>query len=100
ATASQRQPATPFARLDRVGDSLAQAVRTFGGRAALFERGQLACDGLARGLLAVEDRWSAYSTVRRASGVLDPQHAVRDQVLFAGVDSVERRFAESGCPRP
>lgn len=100
ATASQRQPVTPLARLDRVGDSLAQAVRTFGGRAALFDRRQLACDGLARGLRAVEDRWMTYSAVRRASGVLDGQHAVRDQMLYAGVDSVERRFEQSGCVRP
>jgi len=86
--------------LDQVADSLARAVRTFGERAALFDRRQLACDGLARGLLAVEDRWQSYSTARRASGALDRTHAARDQMLYTGVDSVERRFEKSGCQRP
>ena len=90
----------PGTRLDQVADSLATAVRGFSDRAALFERRQLACDGLARGLLAVEARWQSYSTARRASGVLDPTHTVRDQTLYAGVDSVERRFEKSGCQRP
>src|SRR2546426_1980741 len=86
--------------LDQVADSLAQAVRTFGDRAALFDRRQLACDALARGLLAVEDRWLSYSRARRASAGLDPTHTARDQTLYAGVDSVERRFEKSGCQRP
>jgi len=75
-------------------------VRGFSDRAALFDRRQLACDVLARGLLAVEARWQSYSTARRASGVLDPTHTVRDQTLYSGVDSVERRFEKSGCQRP
>src|SRR5438034_117879 len=86
--------------LDQVADSLARAVRTFGERAALFDRRQLACDALARGLLAVEDRWQSYSTARRASVALDRTHAARDQMLYTGVDSVERRFEKSGCQRP
>jgi len=94
---ASRPPAT---RLDQVADSLATAVRNFSDRAALFDRRQLACDGLARGLLAVEARWLSYHTARRASGVLDPNHTVRDQTLYAGVDAVERRFERSGCQRP
>ena len=94
---ASRPPAT---RLDQVADSLATAVRGFSDRAALFDRRQLACDVLARGLLAVEARWQSYSTARRASGVLDPTHTVRDQTLYSGVDSVERRFEKSGCQRP
>lgn len=90
----------PFARLDVIGDSLTDAVRNFGERSALFTRGQLACAGLARGLTAVESRWIAYNTARRNSGVLDAAHSARDQTLYAGVDSVERRFEQSGCPRP
>ena len=87
-------------RLDQLADSLAAAVRGFSDRAALFERRQQTCDGLARGLLAVEARWQSYSTARRASGILDPTHAARDQTLYAGVDAVERRFERSGCQRP
>jgi hypothetical protein len=91
---------SPFSKLDLIGDSLTQVVRTFGDRAALFGRGQLPCDGLARGLTAVESRWIAYNSARRGAGVLDAAHAARDQALYAGVDSVERRFEQSGCPRP
>src|SRR5207249_6183565 len=65
----------PAARLDRLADSVVKAVRDFGDRGALFERRQLACDGLARGLLAVENRWLTYGTARRAFGVPDPARA-------------------------
>ena len=93
------QPA-PRARLDVAGDSLTQVVRSFGERAAQFARGQLPCVGLARGLTAVESRWLVYNSARRSAGVLDAARATRDQTLYAGVDSVERRFEQSGCPRP
>ena len=93
-------PPAPLAHLDVVGDSLSQVVRNFGERATLFARGQLPCAGLARGLAAVENRWIAYNTARRGAGVLDAAHTARDQTLYAGVDSVERRFEQSGCPRP
>ena len=93
-------PPAPRARIDVAGDSLTQVVQVFGERAALFSRGQVPCAGLARGLAAVESRWIAYNTARRNAGVLDPPHATRDQTLYAGVDSVERRFEQSGCPRP
>ena len=106
-TPSQRAPSqparslpAPLARLDAVGDSLTQVVRSFGERATQFARGQLLCAGLARGLSAVENRWIAYNSARRNAGVLDAAHAARDQTLYAGVDSVERRFEQSGCPRP
>jgi hypothetical protein len=102
--AAPSQPApsrpAPFAPLDRVGDSLTQVVRTFGERATQFARGQLPCAGLARGLAVVESHWIAYNTARRGAGVLDATHAARDQALYAGVDSVERRFEQSGCTRP
>jgi hypothetical protein len=93
-------PPAPRARLDVAGDSLTQVVRTFDERASQFARGQVPCAGLARGLTAVENRWIAYNTARRNAGVLDAAHAARDQTLYAGVDSVERRFEQSGCPRP
>jgi hypothetical protein len=100
ATAAAPSQPAPRARLDVAGDSLTQVVRTFGERASQFARGQVPCAGLARGLTAVENRWIAYNTARRSAGVLDAAHAARDQTLYAGVDSVERRFEESGCPRP
>ena len=93
-------PPAPRARIDVAGDSLTQVVRMFGERAALFSSGQVPCAGLARGLAAVESHWIAYNTARRNAGVLDAAHAARDQTLYAGVDSVERRFEQSGCPRP
>ena len=93
-------PPAPRARIDVAGDSLTQVVQMFGERAALFSRGQVPCAGLARGLAAVESRWIAYNTARRNAGVLDAAHTARDQTLYAGVDSVERRFEQSGCPRP
>ena len=93
-------PPAPRARVDVAGDSLTQVVQMFGERAALFSRGQVPCAGLARGLAAVESRWIAYNTARRNAGVLDAAHAARDQTLYSGVDSVERRFEQSGCPRP
>ena len=93
------RPAPP-ARLDVVADSLTQVVRTFGERATQFARGQLPCAGLARSLATVESRWLAYNGARRGAGALDAVHAARDQTLYAGVDSVERRFEQTGCPRP
>jgi hypothetical protein len=90
----------PVAVLDVNGDSVTQAVRTFVERAGLFARGQLPCAGLSGVLSLVEHRWIAYNTARRNAGVLDAAHAVRDQRLYASVDSVERRFEQSGCPRP
>ena len=93
-------PPSSLTRLDLIGDSLTGLVRNFGERAALYARGQLPCAGLARGLTDVENRWIAYNAARRNAGVLDAAHAVRDQTLYAGVDSVERRFEQSGCSRP
>jgi len=92
-------PPTPT-RLDAIGDSLIGMVRNCGERAALYARGQLPCAGLARGLSDVENRWIAYNAARRTAGLLDATHAARDQMLYAKVDSVERRFEQSGCPRP
>jgi hypothetical protein len=94
------QPSDAVVRLDRIGDSLTHAVRTFADRRALFARSQLACTDLARSLEAVENHWTAYTAARRGSGTLDATRAARDQTLYARVDSVERRYEQSGCPRP
>jgi len=93
-------PPPARARLDQAGDSLTQVMRTFTDRARQFDRKQLPCAGLARGLELVENRWIAYNAARRSAGVLDGARAGRDQTLYAGVDSVERRFEQSGCARP
>ena len=95
-------PPSPPARtkLDLAGDSLTQVVHTFADRARLFDQRQLACAGLARGLELVESRWIAYNAARRSAGVLDGARAGRDQALYARVDSVERKFEQSGCARP
>ena len=93
--------ASPFARFDRLGDSLARTVRTFQDRAALFDGGRMDCNGLASGLVAVENTWSIYSAERTARlAALDQPRVVRDQTLYASVDVVSRRFENSGCPRP
>ena len=95
-------PSVPpsLTRLDVIGDSLVTLMSNFGERAALYARGQLPCAGLARGLTDVENRWASYNTARRNAGALDASHSIRDQILYAKVDSVERRFEQSGCPRP
>jgi hypothetical protein len=93
-------PSAAALRLDQVGDTVTRAMRAFTDRFALFARGQLTCADLGRSLTAVENRWSAYNTTRRGSGTLDAARAARDQTLYAGVDSVERRFEQSGCARP
>jgi len=100
APAPPPRPPPARAKLDQAGDSLTQVVRNFTDRARQFDRRQLACPGLARGLELVESRWIAYNTARRSAGVLDGARAGRDQALYAGVDSVERRFEQSGCARP
>jgi len=93
-------PPSPYARLDAIGDEVTLVVQSFNARAAEFGRGQLACAGLVRALATVEQRWTAYTDARSAAGVLDAQHTVRDQTLYAGVDAAERRFDKSGCERP
>ena len=97
----QPPPSAPArTKLDLAGDSVTQVVRTFADRARLFDQRQLACAGLARGLELVETRWVAYNAARRSAGVLDGTRAGRDQALYARVDSVERKFEQSGCARP
>ena len=93
--------ASPLARFDRLSDSLARTVRNFQDRAALFDEGRMDCNGMASGLVAVENTWSVYSVERRARlAALDQPRVLRDQTLYAGVDAVSRRFDNSGCPRP
>ena len=92
---------SPFARFDRLSDSLARAVRNFQDRAGLFDGGRMDCNGLASGLVTVENAWNTYSVERKVRlPTLDQPRVVRDQNLYASVDGVSRRFDTSGCPRP
>jgi len=94
-------PPSPFARFDRLTDSLSRAVRNFQDRAALFASGRMDCGGLAKGLVLIENLWIAYNTERRARmASFDQRRATQDQALYAAVDSVESGFEHSGCPRP
>jgi proteasome lid subunit RPN8/RPN11 len=92
---------SPFARFDRLSDSLSRAVRNFQDRASLFADGRMDCGGLANGLVSIENLWISYNTERRARmAAFDQRRAFRDQSMYAAVDSVESRFERSGCPRP
>jgi hypothetical protein len=94
-------PPSPFARFDRLSDSLSRAVRNFQDRAGLFANGRMDCGGLASGLVSVESLWATYNIERRARmASFDASRVSRDQALWASVDSVSRRFDDSGCPRP
>ncbi|HWC75641.1 MAG TPA: hypothetical protein VG454_17070, partial [Gemmatimonadales bacterium] len=94
-------PPSPFARFDRLSDSLSRAVRTYHDRAALFASGRGDCAGLANGLVAVESLWNSYNAERRARMAnFDQRRALQDQAMYASVDSVESRFEQSGCRRP
>jgi len=94
-------PASPFARFDRLTDSLSRAVRNFQDRTALFASGRMDCGGLASGLVSVENLWSTYNVERRARmASFDARRATQDQAMYAAVDAVESGFERSGCPRP
>ncbi len=95
------QPVSPFARFDRLSDSLSLAVRNFQDRASLFASGQMDCGGLSSGLVTIENLWITYNTERRARmTAFDARRASQDQALYAAVDSVESGFEQSGCRRP
>lgn len=77
--------------VDGLGDTVSIAVKAFDVRASLFAGGKMTCDDLARGLVEVEDRWTAYLRAARSGA----QNHLRDDV-----DAVERRFTRTACPRP
>jgi pimeloyl-ACP methyl ester carboxylesterase len=94
-------PPSPFARFDRLSDSLARAVRSYRDRAELFASGRLDCGGLANGLVAIENLWPTYNAERRARmATFDQRRALQDQGMYASVDSVESSFEQSACRRP
>ena len=87
-------------RVDRAADTLALAVAAFEVRARLFQRRQMGCPELARGLIDVEERWISYNVARKATFALDAARDARDRAAYASVDAVERRFETAPCPRP
>ena len=95
-------PASPaLARLDALADSLAQAVRNYDDRARLYDKRQLDCPSLGRGIIAVERRLVAYGVQRAAvRGALDAGRVSRERAQRASVDAAERQFRQSQCPRP
>jgi len=95
------RPAAQRPKLDVAADSVARALRGYQGQADLFAQRRLDCAGLARELAAVESRWLRYSAERRAvRAALDPARTATERSLYASVDSVERGFDRTGCPRP
>ena len=85
---------------DRIAGSVAATARVYGDRMRQFGGSQIDCTGLSRGLVAVEDVWMEYNVGKKQAPPLDAPRAARDQTLYATVDSVERHFDRSGCPRP
>jgi hypothetical protein len=70
-------------------------------RVRLFEDHKMTCADLGRGLVAMENRWTAYALATAGgSTVGDSAEAVRGQALASDVDAAERRFTRTGCPRP
>src|SRR2546428_8785701 len=95
------RPAAQRPNLDAVADSGVRALRGYPGQADLFAQRRLDCAGLTRELAAVESRWLRDSAERRAGrATLDPARAATERSLYASVDSAERRFDQTGCPRP
>jgi len=105
-TATRPAPAarvvdTTFVRFDRLSDTLSSAVRNYHDRAALFANHQIDCEGLSRGLVAIENLWINYNAERRdRMAAFDARRAARDQGLYGAVDSVESQFEQSKCRRP
>jgi len=96
-TLSSTDPA--LARLDQLADEVARTVSGYGERARLFDNRQMTCTDLARGMVQVDEGWTAYNVEGRSkAGTLDPTRAERDEALYAEVQEAERHFRASGCP--
>lgn len=87
-------------RFERITDSVTAVVGAYETSMRQFAARRVNCEGLSQALVAVEDAWTDYNVGKRRAGSLDPARASRDQSLYAAVDSVERAFDRSGCPRP
>jgi hypothetical protein len=91
---------TTWLAFDRIADSVTRTVGVYGDRRRQFDGGRIDCTGLSRGLVSVEDVWMDYNVGKKNTPPLDAPRAARDQTLYATVDSVDRHFDRSGCPRP
>jgi hypothetical protein len=90
-----------LALLDQAGDSLARVLQIFAGRTRLFEKRQLDCPGLGRGVARVERAAATYGLQRNATrATLDPERVARDRELRAGIDAAVRQFQVSQCEHP
>ena len=91
-------PRPEFALVDQAGDSLARALQAYTGRRRLFEKRQLDCLSLGRGMVRVERAVARYGVQRNATrATLDPDRLARDRELRAAVDSAGRQFQRSQC---
>jgi hypothetical protein len=90
---------SPLVALDRNADSVATLTDIYKAR---VQANQTGCPGLGLALVAVEDAWTRYNVVKRKAGSIggDGTRFLRDQQLYASVDTVERDFDRSGCTRP
>ena len=88
---------SPLVAFDRNADSVATLTDIYKAR---VEANQTGCPGLGLALVAVEDAWTRYNVGKRKAASLDGTRFLRDQQLYASVDTVERDFDRSGCTRP
>lgn len=96
-TLSSTDPA--LARLDQLADEVARTVSGYGERARLFDNRQMTCTDLARGMVQVDEGWTAYNVEGRSkAGTLDPARAERDEALYSQVQEADRHFRATGCP--
>jgi hypothetical protein len=90
-----------ISRVEQLADSTAFAITAFNVRVRLFENRRMVCSDLARGLIEVEGRWTAYHIARGVAGTtLDGARAAMDERLHGDVSGVEQMFARTGCSRP
>jgi len=90
---------SPLVAFDRNADSVTTLTDIYKAR---VQANQTGCPGLGLALVAVEDAWTRYNVVKRKAGSIggDGTRYLRDQQLYATVDTVERDFDRSGCTRP
>ena len=88
---------SPLVVFDRNADSVTTLTDVYKAR---VQANQTGCPGLGLALVAVEDAWTRYNVGKRKAGNLDGTRYLRDQQLYATVDTVERDFDRSGCTRP
>jgi protein phosphatase len=94
-------PADPaLLALDRLADSVTDAVRGYGSSEQQFAAHRIDCPRLAEDFGQVDALWVSYNLGKRRAGPLDATRQSRDRTLDASVDSVGRDFDRSGCPRP